>query len=233
MIAKGAAVTIDVLPVGLILTPNSARGRATLEAILSSAVAVFSESTHGRSASIAAVAKRISLSPAAIYQYFPDREAVLAAAIEQDVAKLFDEAIAAVADLQSPMSSNEFGTHLETLAGQHPLAVAAIVDEGIDVATLPRVQLRIETCVTMLVREIKHAQERDVARTDIEVRKLAEAIMFTSLYTLIPDRLSGRPDSQRSRWARYLAVAAMMKSVDTVDTSEYVKGHSALVEVSA
>ena len=218
----------DVLPIGLILTPNSVRGRSTLSAILEAAVEVFGASTHGRQASVAAVAKRIELSPAAIYQYFPDRDALVQAAIEQDVALLFDAALNQAAEYTNPMSTNAFGECLEREAGAHPLAVSAIVNEGIDVAAFPRVQVRIERCVAMLVGEIKDAQANGVGRTDIEVHKLAEAIWHTAFYTTIPDRLAGVPDSPRSVWLRYLSVAAIMKSPKEADIAEYAKRHAAL-----
>lgn len=217
----------DTSPIGLLLQPHSTRGRTSLAAMLAAAVEVFSAGTQGRPASVAAVAKKVGLSPAAIYQYFPDRQALLTAAVEQDVTNLFDEAIAQSRTFANPISSNVFGECLAHCAPRHLLAVWAIVDECRDVSVLPRVQLRVDECIAMLVSEIKALQGLGTGRTDIEVHQLAEAIMHTSLFITLPDLLAGTPDSARSKWFRYLSAAAIMKNPRADDISIFLNGHQA------
>lgn len=219
-------MTTDVLPVGLILEPSSPRGRKTLDAIIAAAVEVFGEGTHGRQASISAVAKKINLSPAAIYQYFPDRESVLLAAVEADVAALYDATLQAVAGVENAISSNAFGEAMTHVMGDFPLARAAIVEEHIDVAELPRVKLRIDRCVALLEEEIARAREAGIARMDIDAHEVATAIMYTSLYTTIPDRLAGRPQAPRSVWLRYLSAASFVKFDADVDIEGFAQGRA-------
>lgn len=219
----------DVLPIGLLLTPSSPRGRKTLDAILAAAIEVFGESTHGRHASISAVAKKIELSPAAIYQYFPDREAVLLAAIEDNVAALYDATLKEIVDIPNAISSNAFGEAMSRVMSQFPLARAAIVEEHVDVATLPRVKLRLDECINLLELEIANARAAGVARSDIDDHELATAIMYTSLYTTIPDRLAGHPQAPRSVWLRYLSAAAFVKSDSNVDIVGFAEGRNPIL----
>ncbi|MCX6407290.1 MAG: TetR/AcrR family transcriptional regulator [Propionibacteriales bacterium] len=85
------------LPRSLRKEPTQERSRLMVERILEAARAVLAEEGYER-ASTNRVASRAGISPGSLYQYFPDKQAVLSGVIDRYARELGDELTAVLAD---------------------------------------------------------------------------------------------------------------------------------------
>lgn len=71
-------------------TPVQARSAATVDAILSATIQVLLAQTHGRSAALTTtrVAQRAGVSVGTLYQYFPNKQALLRAVLERHLGEV-------------------------------------------------------------------------------------------------------------------------------------------------
>lgn len=175
----GPLMTADDLspPVGLLLAPTSERGRRTLDAVLDAAVRVFGTATDRRRPSVAAVAEQVDISPAAIYQYFPDRMALVLAAMERDCATLVRDALDRCSGEPYAIICGRFLAASRDLAGGHPLAVRAAFDEHRDVLDLPLVRRQFDRVASLLTEELDRARDAGLVRADIPTGELARTLV--------------------------------------------------------
>lgn len=212
---------LDELPVGLLLIPNSRRGWRTLDAVMNASVEVFGAAPARRKASVAAVAQKVGISPAAIYQYFPDREALVLAAIEKDLADLFDRAIESVETEDSPFITGVFGDRFSQFRTDFPLATKSVINDHLDMMTLPRVAKRVDRCIDVVTAEIEAAKAAGLVRPDADARAIAQSMMITAVYTTLPDRLAGNEVTTRSNAAIALAMWALAPVEPETDIFEF------------
>ena len=103
-------------------TPARTKGELTRHAILESAIARFARDGY-RKTSVADVARHAGVGGTVTYAYFPNKEALFLAAVDEDAAGLFREALTAA--FEQPTDENwrrtVFFTLLRTL-DHHPLA---------------------------------------------------------------------------------------------------------------
>jgi AcrR family transcriptional regulator len=102
--------------------PQKTKGEQTREAILEAAITRFGREGF-RKTSVADVARDAGVGGTVTYAYFPNKEALFLAAVDQDAAGLFSEALTAA--FEKPSDGNwrrtVFFTLLSTL-DNHPLA---------------------------------------------------------------------------------------------------------------
>jgi AcrR family transcriptional regulator len=71
-------------------TPKQARSRDTVDAILEATIRVLLERGYAQTTTIA-IAERAGVSVGSLYQYFPSKEALVAALIDRHVSKMLEE----------------------------------------------------------------------------------------------------------------------------------------------
>src|SRR3989454_12193409 len=98
------------------------KGERTREAVLRAAIARFARDGY-RATSVADIARESRLSGTAAYAYFPNKEALFVAAVDEDAAAVIQE------DLASVIDEKDIDDWRETLifslvsaVAQHPLA---------------------------------------------------------------------------------------------------------------
>jgi AcrR family transcriptional regulator len=108
---------------GAALGPVAAtKGDRTRQSILSAAVLRFAREGY-RGTSVADVCRDAGLSTTASYPYFPNKEALFVAAVDEDVAGLIDDAVSAfLIDLEPDEWGGRMMAALITHLEDHPLA---------------------------------------------------------------------------------------------------------------
>lgn len=208
----------DPLPVGLMLVPQSSRGRRTLTRVLQEAVVVFGSVDADRRPSVAAVAERVGISPAAIYQYFPDREALVRAATESDLAAMLSEARETVAGEPFAVITGSFSRAVHGVSAAHPLGVRALVSERVDVTQLPRVMAEFDQLVAALRTDLEVGRAAGLVRDDADIAELARSVLQTMLHSAVPELLVGGPDSPRYHAAEYVTLCAIFYPLPDVSS---------------
>src|SRR5437899_10677081 len=101
----------------------TAKGARTRQALLDAAVARFGRDGY-RGTSIAEIARDARLSGTAAYAYFPNKEALFVAAVDEDAAAVIQEGLSSIVD------HTELDRWRETLifsllaaVGRHPMAL--------------------------------------------------------------------------------------------------------------
>src|SRR4051794_36878159 len=73
------------------------KGERTRQAVLDAAIARFGRDGY-RGTSVAEIARDARLSGTAVYVYFPNKEALFVAAVDEDAAGVIDEALSTLTD---------------------------------------------------------------------------------------------------------------------------------------
>lgn len=162
------------------------KGERTRIAIIEAAIARFVSDGFQRT-SIADVARDVGLSPSAVYRYFPTKEALFIAAVDEDGAGMIDlirtatfgDGAGSIADLLARMRAE-----LVTAVDGHPLAARAL--SGVEpmsperIMALPHLaQLRHD-----LTERLRIGQRSGLVRQDVRADELALGIETIVLYQM-------------------------------------------------
>src|SRR5436309_15496656 len=79
-------------------TPTTTKGERTRQAVLETAIARFARDGY-RGTSVAEIARDAGLSGTAVYAYFPNKEALFIAAVDEDAAGVIEEGLTSVEDI--------------------------------------------------------------------------------------------------------------------------------------
>src|SRR5882724_9710153 len=102
--------------------PNArGQGERLREEIISAAVRMLDELADDEALSLRAVARQVSISPTSVYLYFPDRDALVLAAMQRCHEELIQSGDEAEAAYQDPAAQLRARTLAQvTWAQQHP-----------------------------------------------------------------------------------------------------------------
>src|SRR2546421_10726776 len=103
------------------LVAVTARGARTRRALLDAAVARFGRDGYGGT-SVADIARDARLSGTAAYAYFPNKEALFVAAVDEDAAAVIEEGLSSVVDHDVDRWRETLIFTLLAAVGRHPLA---------------------------------------------------------------------------------------------------------------
>lgn len=164
---------------------HETKGERTRRRLLELAVARFAEQGY-RSTSVSSIAREAGVTQAAVYAYFPNKEALFEAAVDRDAAGLIAAARAELDEglpladqipvllLHLRLGVDRYRLARRVLAGQEPEVIARLVD-------LPALQ----DITAELAQELRTAQEREELRGDVDVDDLAVGIETVVLALLM------------------------------------------------
>ncbi len=157
------------------------RSRATVDAILEAAVDLLSSQGYART-STNRIAARAGVSVGSLYQYFPNKDAIVAALFErhaEDIARVVEQALA---DMRQPAIAIR-DVFRRMLLGFEALHDA---DPGIVHALDPRSEGRQQLAQVVHRREQRFRQEfADVLRGRPDVRRGDYALMASLLFDIV------------------------------------------------
>lgn len=156
----------------LLSTIPATKGDRTRQRLLHLAVQRFAADGYRRT-SVSDIARAAGLTPAAVYAYFDNKEALFRAAVDADAAALLERAQAGSNAL--PVREAWFATfaHLREMVHEHPLArrVLAGLEPGVASQLLELQSLKEVRAA--LTAALAHGQETGEIRTDIDPAAVA------------------------------------------------------------
>ncbi len=181
------------------------KGERTRDRIVERAIERFG--AHGfRAASLAAVARDVGITAAAIHPYFATKEQLFVAAAETDLDRLVGEAEAAAA--ASPTPWLVFLQTLVAALDHHPLAVRILTegpreltDELLALGPLRRIGERLRA-------DLAVAQGAGIVRADVDAGLLAtafETVVLALLTAVHTNGLGAQPERRTAIAALFLA----------------------------
>jgi AcrR family transcriptional regulator len=175
----------------------SSKGQRTREALVAAAIQRFAvEGIKG--VTLTDIARVVGISPAAVYAYFPGKEALFTAAVDADAAGLIQRAMAAL--LEGPVATDWTGLIGVLLDGlpDHPLArrvLAGLEPEQTERLVGIPALVNLRAGIAQLVAAGQAAGE---FRPDIDAGRVGDGLGTIVLSLLIAILQSGgRPDETR------------------------------------
>lgn len=172
-------------------TGTPTKGELTRRSILDAAIARFGRDGF-RATSVADIARDAGVSGTAAYAYFPNKEALFLAAVDDDAAAVIHEGVSSLVDPERPLEPRTANDWRSTLVftlvdsvERHPLARRLLA--GLEPEVTARVietpalnELRV-ACADQLRRE----QEAGLLRPDIDTTIVARGIVAIMLSLLM------------------------------------------------
>ena len=182
------------------------KGERTRRALLESSVRRFAADGYQRT-SVSDVARDVGVTPAAVYAYFPSKEALFAAAVDADAEELVNVAANVLVDFLDTGALPDVVIALANAVlgamDRHPLAGKVLAghefigaERILDLPSLVRLR---ET----LAIGIEYGQGQGQVRTDVDPKTMAlglESIVLNQLATSVQDGYS------HERWEAVVAV---------------------------
>lgn len=172
--------------------PRQARSRALVEAVLDATERVLAQegTEHATTTRVAEVA---GVSVGSLYQYFPSREALMAAVIERRVERDEQNYLALMASLgdASPATVLRAGArHLVELYRREPELYRAMIDEMDRVAREQRVHAMIDDATARTAALIAPLRER----LPCDDPELVAHALVTAQIAIVRDAVRRRPE---------------------------------------
>lgn len=163
----------------------TAKGAQTRQALLDAAVVRFGRDGY-RTTSVADIARDAGLGGTVAYAYFPNKEALFLAAIDQDAAAVIEQGLSSV--MQDPTVRDWRQTLIFTLLGAldgHPLArrlLSGLEPEVTDrVLEIPALAELRKACI----ERIRHEQATGTVRPDIDAVAVGNGVVAIMLSLLM------------------------------------------------
>jgi AcrR family transcriptional regulator len=165
--------------------PSMSKGERTRQALLDAAIARFGRDGY-RGTSVAEIARDARLSGTAAYVYFPNKEALFLAAVDEDAAAVVDEGLASLTDavdLDQWRGSLIFT--LLSAVDRHPLARRVLTglepEFTVRLITIPALEQLRKECADLIATE----QLEGKVRADIDPRQIANGLVTIVLSLLM------------------------------------------------
>jgi AcrR family transcriptional regulator len=167
------------------LNPSMTKGERTRQALLEAAIARFGRDGY-RGSSVAEIARDARLSGTAAYVYFPNKEALFVAAVDEDAAAVVDEGLASLTDavdLDQWRGSLIFT--LLSAVDRHPLARRVLTglepEFTVRLITIPALEQLRKACGDRIAAE----QLAGKVRADIDPQQIANGLVTIVLSLLM------------------------------------------------
>lgn len=162
------------------------KGEATRRAVLDAAIARFARDGY-RATSVADIARDVGISGSAPFAYFPNKEALFVAAVDEDAAAVITEGFAGTTDADQAIDRwrQQVMTHLLAALEHHPLAGRVLAGREPDfTARLLRVPA-LEHVRALSSERIRQGQLAGAIRADIDAVGMASGIVAIVLTLLM------------------------------------------------
>jgi AcrR family transcriptional regulator len=176
----------------------STKGERTRHALLDAAILRFAQDGF-RGASVSDIARDVGITPGSVYAYFPNKQDLFLAALDDDAERLIQRAIEAISpDFVSDWTA--LFTALTVAIDDHPLAKRVLLGgEGTNadrILVLPA-EARLHD---LLVDRLRSAQSRGLVRADIEPNIMVDGLTTILIALLIASlqTAGGAIDRQRA-----------------------------------
>jgi AcrR family transcriptional regulator len=164
---------------------SMSKGERTRRAVLDAAIARFGRDGY-RGTSVAEIARDARLSGTAAYVYFPNKEALFLAAVDEDAAAVVDEGLASLTDAVD--LDHWRGTLIFTLLSaleRHPLARRVLTglepEFTVRLITIPALEQLRKECGERIAAQQLAGQ----VRADIDPRQVANGLVTIVLSLLM------------------------------------------------
>jgi AcrR family transcriptional regulator len=160
------------------------KGERTRRALLGAAIERFARDGY-RATSVADVARDVGLTPTGAYAYFPNKEALFVAAVDEDAAGEIGEALASVLD--GTFGGDWLGLIGTLLAGleRHPLAGRVLGGLEPEFTTRLLGIAALEQLRKGLAERLAADQLRGLVRADVDPRMMAGGLVTIVISLLI------------------------------------------------
>ena len=172
--------------------PTQERSRATVEAVLAGAVRLFA--THGYArTSTNQIARLAGVSVGSLYQYFPNKDAILAALLGRhmaEVERVIDESLVELLDPKRPLR-DAVGRMLHRFVALHerdPLLTRAVEQQVGQMPRLPETRHHAEQEYVATLQRVLEGR-REVRPGD---RQLMARVLFEATETVVAWLAHGR-----------------------------------------
>lgn len=189
--------------------PPLTKGGRTRRAVIHAAIVRFVADGFQRT-SMADVARDVGLSPSAVYRYFPTKEALFIAAVDEDIAGMVDLVRRTLRGGATSISAMlaEMRSELGAAVGEHPLAARALT--GVEPMGPDRIMAlpHLAALRSDLVALLDAGQQVALVRADVPAATLALGIETIVMYQLAHLASLGSTDVHPSdeRWEAIAAV---------------------------
>ncbi|MFT7609905.1 MAG: AcrR family transcriptional regulator [Candidatus Aldehydirespiratoraceae bacterium] len=180
------------------------RGAQTRDELLAQATLRFSERGY-RDTSVSQIARDVGLKQAAVYRYFPSKEALFDAAVLADMEAVIAAAFDAPIPLPFPDALPGFFLRIQATADEHPLISRVLANQEPGVLARLVDSPTVRTFEGALREQMREGQHKGEIRSDIDIDLVARGYE-TIIFALLIARASTGPDPHASGIAGVLAV---------------------------
>ncbi len=170
------------------------KGAATRDAILRAAIARFARDGY-RATSVADIAREAGVSGTLAYAYFPNKEALFLAAVDEDSAGLIQLAVDHMTDVVDPSDFEWRATLLLTLVDavdDHPLARRLLAGLEPDVTERVLGIPALEELRKVVGERLRNEQLTGTVRSDIDAYEVGSGLVSIFLSLLMSVTQIGR-----------------------------------------
>jgi AcrR family transcriptional regulator len=178
-------------PLGVALpTTLGTKGDRTRQRILELAVQRFAADGYRRT-SVSDIARDADLTPAAVYAYFANKEALFQAAVDADASALIEQSRAVVGGHPTAEGVGVMLTTVATLLAEHPLAARVLAGREPDVIDRLLDLPSLHEFTADLAEDIRVAQVAGEIRADIDAAVIAQGLEAIVLSLLMGSLQAG------------------------------------------
>ncbi len=192
------------------------KGERTRQALLEAAIARFGRDGY-RGTSVAEIARDAQLSGTAAYAYFPNKEALFIAAVDEDAAAVIQEGLSSLTDeLDIEQWRETFMFTLLDAVRRHPLARRVL--SGLEPDFTARLVdiPSLEQLRKVVTERIRSEQIEGRVRRDVDAQQMANGLM-TMMLALLMSLLQTGEDTGRMLGP---GVAAVIEAALTLPESQ-------------
>lgn len=186
------------------------KGERTRERLLDSAIRLFSAGGF-QGTSVAQIARDVGITPAAAFAHFPSKELLLDAALDRDALAFLLRVTGDLAEVDVVDRWPAIVDLLWTVVGDYHLVNHVVSGYEPESTALMIDTPTIRVGIALLAERIRDAQDRGVARDDIDAEVVAEGLVDISIAMLVARAQSGIAVTDSTRQAAAVVLGLVLR----------------------